>query len=499
MSSSNGRGRKRKSNFDQVPADDGFRNYMKNKIKLQRKQFGLQLPPPPQSPSSRSQSSSAASAHNATPPPTILKRSIHSSGGTVGKVEDSPAKSVRFHVDVLDDANSNRSDVSSSDPKSISDVLNSLKRQHPATKRRKRRGRKLSMSSRIQSDDQHNDAFAYNTPKKNTESPTDSELSASPALGVLDVLDNLQKKHGSSTRRRRSSSSTKRRKHSHSTSGLTQSSLEMLDELDSNATEAIERNRRTPSSGRGKTTPVSKRRRDSPRCLGASVLEGLQSSSADDVEGDSTIQSPIDASTQAQPSSMVTSPSPAKLRKQTHRPDLFFSGVVVLVNGYTNPDAETLKRLLQKHGGDLEKYETSRVTHIIAEQLSTAKANIYKRQKKPTPVCTPNWITDSIEKFKLLPHADYLLEGILDKNVFGSNKVKSYFNVQPKQTQAHAGQDQEDKRNCDKLAEEDDHEKVMETEPEKSVTGRPYRWQDKDPHEAPHMFAGAKTVGNDPK
>ena len=169
MSSSKGRGRKRKSNFDQVPADDGFRNYMKNKIKLQRKQFGLQLPPPPpQSPSSRSQSSSAASAHNATPPPTILKRSIHSSGSTVGKVEDSPAKSVRFHVDVLDDANSNRSDAST-DPKSISDVLNSLKRQHPVTKRRKRRGRKSSMSRRIQSDDQDSDTFAYNTPKKNTE------------------------------------------------------------------------------------------------------------------------------------------------------------------------------------------------------------------------------------------------------------------------------------------------------------------------------------------
>ena len=330
------------------------------------------------------------------------------------------------------------------------------------------------------------------------ESPTDSELSASPALGVLDVLDNLQKKHGSSTRRRRSSSNTKRRKHSHASLGLTQSSLEKLDEFDSNVTEANERNRRTPSSGRGKTTSISKRRRDSPRCLGASVLEGLQSSSAVDGEADATIQLPVDTSNQAQPSSMVTSPSPAKhLRKQNHRPDLFFSGVVVLVNGYTNPDAETLKRLLQKHGGDLEKYETNRVTHIIAEQLSTAKANIYKRQKKPTPVCTPNWITDSIEKFKLLPHADYLLEGILDKNVFGSKKVKSYFNVQPKQTQAHAGQDQEDKRNCDKLAEDDYDEKVVETE--QSVTGRPYRWQDNDPHEANHMFAGAKTVGNDPK
>ena len=139
MSSSNGKSRKRKSNFDQVPADDGFRNYMKNKIKLQRQQFGLQLPPPPQSPSPRYQSSPSASA-NATPPPTILKRSIHSSGGN-GKIEDSPAKSVRFHADV-NDAKSNH-DEAASDPKSISDVLNSLKERHSTTKRRKRRGRKL--------------------------------------------------------------------------------------------------------------------------------------------------------------------------------------------------------------------------------------------------------------------------------------------------------------------------------------------------------------------
>ena len=485
---SNGEGRKRKSNFDQVPADDGFRNYMKSKIKLQREQFGLKLPPPPQSPSPRSQSCSAASAHNATPPPTILKRSILSSGGA-GKVEDSPAKSVRFHVDVLDDTNSNHNDASS--PNTISDVLNSLKLHHPATKRRKRRGRKLSMSRRIQSDGDSG-TFAYDTPNKNTESPTDSEQSSTPALGVLDVLDNLQKKHGSSSRRRRSSSSTKRRKNSDTISGGTQSSLERLGKLDSNATESIKRNTSTLSSDGGKSTPTSKRRRDSPRCLGASVLEGLQSSSDFSGKGDATIRLPIDESNRAQPTSTVTSPSPAKsLRKQTHRPDLFFYGVVVLVNGYTNPDAETLKRLLQKHGGDLEKYETGRVTHIIAEQLSTAKANIYKRQKKPTPVCTPNWITESVQKYKLLPHADYLLEGILDKNIFGSKKVKSYFDVQPKQTEAHAGEGREDKRNYE--------ESLVEKEVEKSVTGRPYRWQDKDPHEANHMFAGAKTVGNDPK
>ncbi len=498
--SSNGSGRRRRSNFDQVPADDGFRNYMANKIKLQKKQFGLQLPPPPQSqsPSPRSQSSPAASASaQATPPPTILKRSIHSTGG-YGKVEDSPAKSVRFHVDTLDDNVKSNHNCASSDPKSISDVLDSLKQHHPTKRRRKRRGRKLSMSMKNHTNDTV--ACAYDTPKKDTESPIDSEQSTSPALGVLDVLDNLQKKHGSSSRRRRSSSSAKRRKYSHATAGGTQSSLESLDKVELNATESIERNRSTPSSNRGKMTPSLKRRRDSPRCLRSSVLEGLQSVDDHNAEEGTTVQSPIDTPNQTPPDSTVTSPSPANsLGKPNNRPDLFFYGVVILVNGYTNPDAETLKRLIQRHGGDLEKYETSRITHIIAEQLSTAKANIYKRQKKPTPVCTPNWIVESIEKQKLLPHADYLLKGVLDKNVFGSKKVKSYFGVQPKETGVHAGEGREDKNKCDEKIGGGDHEQMVEKEPEESVTGRPHRWQDKDPHEANHMFADAKTVGNDPK
>jgi hypothetical protein len=61
-------------------------------------------------------------------------------------------------------------------------------------------------------------------------------------------------------------------------------------------------------------------------------------------------------------------PSPKTIRRL--RPDLFFYGVVVKIAGYTNPDNETIRRLLQKHGGDLEAYETERVTHIIAQQLS---------------------------------------------------------------------------------------------------------------------------------
>lgn len=116
------------------------------------------------------------------------------------------------------------------------------------------------------------------------------------------------------------------------------------------------------------------------------------------------------AHTAAATTSMVRSPSIKR-----DRPDLFFWGIVVKVNGYTTPDNETIKRMLQRHGGDFETYETARVTHIIAENLSTAKANVYKGQRRPRPVCTPSWIVDSVQAGKLLPHGQYLLQELRDQ------------------------------------------------------------------------------------
>ena len=109
------------------------------------------------------------------------------------------------------------------------------------------------------------------------------------------------------------------------------------------------------------------------------------------------------------------------------RKDLFFYGVVVLVNGYTEPSADVIMRDLHKHGGDLEKYETNRVTHIIAQNLSSAKANIYKKQKKPTPVVRPQWIVDCVQEQRLLPHAEYILNEVRDDTTAGSKSVISYY------------------------------------------------------------------------
>ena len=120
-----------------------------------------------------------------------------------------------------------------------------------------------------------------------------------------------------------------------------------------------------------------------------------------------------------------SSPSPSFLRQS--RPDLFFLGIVVKVNGYTNPDNCTLKRMLQKHGGDFETYETNRVTHIIAETLSKAKADMYKRQRKPRPICTPAWIVESVEQGKLLPHGKYLLQELLPDTKHPQMGIRALF------------------------------------------------------------------------
>lgn len=173
--------------------------------------------------------------------------------------------------------------------------------------------------------------------------------------------------------------------------------------------------------------------------LNADVPESVArlKSLADSVESNS--DATITAST-SQLLAKSSSPSLQSVFSPKQRPDLFLTGVVIQVDGHTNPDAETLKRLLHRHGGDLEIYETDRVTHIIAENLSTAKANIYKKQKRPIPVCYPSWIEDCVAEMTRLPHADYLIKEVQDKNTsrkgltsyFGTASSSAEDNVQTK-------------------------------------------------------------------
>ncbi len=84
-----------------------------------------------------------------------------------------------------------------------------------------------------------------------------------------------------------------------------------------------------------------------------------------------------------------------------------FKGVTIYVNGWTQPDADELKRLMHAHGGNYvyNLWSRSRVTHIIATNLPNVKV----RKIGDTVVCSPEWIVDSIAARRQLPVLKYQL------------------------------------------------------------------------------------------
>uniref|UniRef100_A0A8D0KN23 DNA repair protein REV1 n=1 Tax=Salvator merianae TaxID=96440 RepID=A0A8D0KN23_SALMN len=83
-----------------------------------------------------------------------------------------------------------------------------------------------------------------------------------------------------------------------------------------------------------------------------------------------------------------------------------FSGVAIYVNGFTDPSAEELRRLMMLHGGQYHVYYSrSKTTHIIATNLPNAKIKALKGEK----VVRPEWIIDSIKAGRLLSYIPYQL------------------------------------------------------------------------------------------
>uniref|UniRef100_A0A672QFD5 DNA repair protein REV1 n=1 Tax=Sinocyclocheilus grahami TaxID=75366 RepID=A0A672QFD5_SINGR len=83
-----------------------------------------------------------------------------------------------------------------------------------------------------------------------------------------------------------------------------------------------------------------------------------------------------------------------------------FSGVAIYVNGYTDPSADELRRLMMLHGGQFHLYYTrSKTTHIIATNLPNRKIQELKGEK----VVRPEWITDSIKAGRQLSYVPYQL------------------------------------------------------------------------------------------
>ncbi|EQC29887.1 hypothetical protein SDRG_12431 [Saprolegnia diclina VS20] len=103
-----------------------------------------------------------------------------------------------------------------------------------------------------------------------------------------------------------------------------------------------------------------------------------------------------------------------KLRGQNDgigRLDRLLDGVVIFVNGHTEPPREELRQLILQHGGQYEAYHTSRVTHMIATHVAESKLKELLRARKPLPVLHPKWILDSIEKGRVCRTQPYLYAG----------------------------------------------------------------------------------------
>ncbi|XP_011606750.2 DNA repair protein REV1 isoform X1 [Takifugu rubripes] len=83
-----------------------------------------------------------------------------------------------------------------------------------------------------------------------------------------------------------------------------------------------------------------------------------------------------------------------------------FCGVSIYVNGYTEPSADELRRLMMLHGGQFHVYYSrTKTTHIIANNLPNNKIQELKGRK----VIKPEWITDSVKAGHLLPYLQYQL------------------------------------------------------------------------------------------
>ncbi|KAJ3339737.1 deoxycytidyl transferase [Gonapodya sp. JEL0774] len=83
-----------------------------------------------------------------------------------------------------------------------------------------------------------------------------------------------------------------------------------------------------------------------------------------------------------------------------------FKGTKIYIDGWTDPPAHELKKMILKAGGEYEQYfRKSVVTHVVASNMTARKVSEWGTVK----ILTPNWITDSLAHGKLLPWNRYKL------------------------------------------------------------------------------------------
>ncbi|KAM3179011.1 hypothetical protein ACTXT7_001410 [Hymenolepis weldensis] len=102
----------------------------------------------------------------------------------------------------------------------------------------------------------------------------------------------------------------------------------------------------------------------------------------------------------------------AKIRKlesqfaEEPKKSTIFSGIRIYVNGYTEPPALEIRRLVQEHGGTYTQYYSqSAGDFMVAANLPLTKIKKINNQK----IVKVSWITDSIAAGRLLPWKNFQL------------------------------------------------------------------------------------------
>ncbi|KAH0134806.1 DNA repair protein, partial [Aureobasidium melanogenum] len=118
----------------------------------------------------------------------------------------------------------------------------------------------------------------------------------------------------------------------------------------------------------------------------------------------------------------------SELRARSDNPPIF-KGIVVYVNGYTQPSLNDLHTMIVAYGGGFAQYLDGKtfVTHIVASSLTPKKAVEFKRYR----IVKPAWIVDSIAAAKCLPWDNYRVvdEGVGQKVLtFNNGQISSQVN-----------------------------------------------------------------------
>ncbi|RKF65080.1 DNA repair protein REV1 [Erysiphe neolycopersici] len=119
----------------------------------------------------------------------------------------------------------------------------------------------------------------------------------------------------------------------------------------------------------------------------------------------------------------------AHIRSNSSDKPQIFRGIVIYVNGYTQPSLNDIHHIVVSHGGGFCQYLDGKttVTHIIAANLTPKKAIEFRKYR----IVKPAWIVDSVAAGKILPWTAYKIldEGPAQRLLgFEEGKISSHKN-----------------------------------------------------------------------